>query len=199
MKLNSEKLFLLSSAALTVALATTSVSANKPSMPTNVASSNLVSNNTTYTASGTMDKKTALMLTNLLRNPHLQVRAELNGQPLQTISPKPAMKSPMSILANYTITGKTDRKTVLKLKKLLQNSQNLQINAEAKFNTNTRIANTPAFQNRSQFIPGYTPFYSNRTPPTYVQNNIVWVPVLITQPIGSARAPISTPEMIAGK
>ena len=196
MKLNAEKLYLLSGAALTVALATTSVSANKP---TNAFSApNSLTNNTTYTASGKMDRKTAVMLTNLLRNPHLQVRAKINGQPLQTISPKPAMKNPMDILANYTITGKTDRKTVLRLKELLQNNQHLQINAEASFNKNTqRIAHAEKKQAHNHFVAGYTPFYSNVTPPTYVQGNTVWVPVLINQPM--VNLPISTPEMLAGK
>ena len=188
MKFNSENVFLLSSAALTVVLATTSVSANKQ---TNANIQKSPSNNATYTASGTMNKKTAVMLTNLLRNPHLQVRAEINGRPLQTISPKPAMKNPINILSNYTITGKTDRATVLKLKKLLQNSQQLQITAEANFNKNTqRVANTPAFQ-------GYVPFYSNIRPPAYVQGNTLWVPVLINSPLGSI--PAVTPEMFAGK
>jgi len=197
MKLNAEKLYLLSSAALTIALATTSASANKP---TNAFSaSNNLSNNTTYTASGKMDRKTAVMLTNLLRNPHLQVRAKINGQPLQTISPKPAMKNPMNILANYTITGKTDRKTVLRLKKLLQNNQHLQINAEANFNKNTqRVAHAEINQVHNRFIAGYTPFYSNVTPPTYTQGNILWVPVLINQQ-STVNAPIATPEMLAGK
>lgn len=196
MKLNAEKLYLLSSAVFTVALVTTSASANKPINV--ISASNSFSDSTTYTASGTMDRKTAVMLTNLLRNPHLQVRAEINGQPLQTISPKPAMKNPMNILANYTITGKTDRKTVLRLKKLLQNNQYLQINAEANFNTNAqRVANVPTFQNYNRFIPSYTPFYSNVTPPTYLQGNTVWVPVLINQQ-SMINAPIVAPELIAG-
>ena len=196
MKLNAEKLYLLSSAVFTVALVTTSASANKPINV--ISASNSFSDSTTYTASGTMDRKTAVMLTNLLRNPHLQVRAEINGQPLQTISPKPAMKNPMNILANYTVTGKTDRKTVLRLKKLLQNNQYVQINAEANFNTNAqRVANVPTFQNYNRFIPSYTPFYSNITPPTYLQGNTVWVPVLINQQ-SMINAPIVAPELIAG-
>jgi hypothetical protein len=182
MKINAEKLYLLSSAALTVALATTSASANKPTIAFNAPNS--LNDNATYTASGKMDRKTAVMLTNLLRNPHLQVRAKINGQPLQTISPKPAMKNPINILANYTITGKTDRKTVLRLKKLLQNNQHLQIQAEANFNNNTqRVVTAPKIQNHNRFIAGYTPFYSKVTPPAYVQGNTVWVPVLINEPI----------------
>ncbi len=203
MNFNSEKLFLLSSAVLTVALATTSASANKPINVTSASNNfNNFSSNTTYTASGKMDRKTAVMLTNLLRNPHLQVRAKINGQPLQTISPKPAMKNPMDILANYTITGKTDRKTVLRLKKLLQSNQGLQINAEASFNKKSqRTVYAPRAQNYNRFISGYTPFYSNVTPPTYVQGNVVWVPVLIhQQPMVNAPyiMPSATPELIAG-
>lgn len=200
MKVNSESIFLLSSAVLTVTLATTSASANKPITVTSA--SNNFSSNTSYTASGKMDRKTAVMLTNLLRNPHLQVRAKINGQPLQTISPKAAMKNPINILANYTITGKTDRRTVLRLKKLLQNSQHLQINAEANFNTNAqRVANVPTFQNYNRFMPSYTPFYSNVTPPTYVQGNMIWIPVLINQQ-SMVNTPITMqsamPELIAG-
>ena len=195
MKLNAEKLYLAGSAIFTVALITTSASATKPVSITS--SHNNFSNNTTYTASGKMDRKMAVMLTNLLRNPHLQVRAEINGQPLQTISPKSSIKNPMDILANYTITGKTDRKTVLRLKKLLQNNQHLQISAEATFNANTpRVANVPILQKHPQLIAAYTPFYSNVMPPVYIQGNTVWMPVLINQPM--AAAPIATPEMIAG-
>jgi hypothetical protein len=200
MKMNAEKLYLTASAVLTIALITTSASATKSVEITNAPSSNNFSQDKTYTASGTMDKKMALMLTNLLRNPHLQVRAEINGQALQTINPNLSLKNPMDILANYTITGKTDRKTVLKLKRLLQNNQQLQISAKATFSNNThnvaQHTNAPAFQSRPQFIPAYTPFYSNITPPAYIQGNTLWMPIMINQPTASVPRP-NTAELIA--
>ena len=159
--------------------------------------------NTTYTANGKMDKKTAVMLVNLLRNPHLQVRATVNGQRLQTISPKQtANKKLTDVFVNYTVTGKTDRKTVLKLKKLMQNSKHLQISAQMNINTNQqRITNTPRPQNHPQFIGGYTPFYASSLPPVYVQGNTVWMPIPVTMKMNTpvTQSITTTPEMIAGK
>jgi len=197
MNINAEKLYLAGSAVLTIALLSTPASATKP-VPVNTIVSNPATfkTNTSYTASGKMDKKMAVMLINLLRNPHLQVRAEVNGRPLQTISPQSQPKNPMNILANYTITGKTDRQTVLKLKRMLQSGRKLQINAQANFKTKMqRVAKAPTFQQPQYFTPSFTPFYSNVTPPTYVQGNIVWVPVLINKPL--ANVAIKKPEMIA--
>jgi len=201
MKMNAEKLYLASSAILTIALLSTPASATK-SLNTADKPSTFTANKS-YTASGKMDRKMALMLTNLLRNPHLQVRAEINGKPLQTISPQVSInKSPMDVLTNYTITGKTDKKTVLKLKKMLQSGQPLDISAQVNFNTHTprRVANAPRLQNPTHFMPSFTPFYSNISPPAYIQGNTVWVPVLINQ----TSAPIvnttqQKAEMFAGK
>jgi len=160
--------------------------------------SNKLESNSSYNANGSMDKKTAMMLINLLRNPHLQVRAEINGQRLQTISPEQATKKNLSnVLVNYTITGKTDRKTVLKLKKLMQNSKHIQISAHMNINTNQqRLVSAPRYQNYPQFIGGYTPFYSNSLPPVYVQDNTIWMPVPINTPL--TKSSMTKPEMIAG-
>lgn len=157
---------------------------NNPASATKMNEKASVSN-PTYTSNGKMDKKTAIMLINLLRNPHLQVRASVNGQPLQTISPQTAaasMSRPTNVLVNYTITGKTSRANVLKLKRLMQNSKHISISAHANIRSNPqRMANTQRFQN--QFITGYTPFYSNVTPPTYIQGNVVWMPIPINNPV----------------
>ena len=168
----------------------------------NHTASKLVSN-ATYTANGKMDKKTAVMLVNLLRNPHLKVRATVNGQRLQTISPEQTTNKKLTdVFVNYTITGKTDRKTVLKLKRLMQNSKHIQISAQMNINTNQqRIVNIPRAQNHPQFIGGYTPFYAKSLPPVYVQGNTVWMPIPVNMemnmPVTQSMA--TTPEMIAGK
>ncbi len=165
--------------------------------------SNNMAPNATYTASGKMDKKTAVMLVNLLRNPHLKVRATVNGQRLQTINPEQATSKKLTdVFVKYTITGKTDRKTVLKLKKLMQKSKHLQISAQMNINTNQqRTVNTPRTQNHPQFIGGYTPFYARSLPPVYVQGNTVWMPIPVNMemnmPVTQSMA--TTPEMIAGK
>ena len=165
--------------------------------------SNKMAPNVTYTANGKMDKKIAVMLVNLLRNPHLQVRATVNGQKLQTISPEQTSNKKLTdVFVNYTITGKTDRKTVLKLKKLMQNSQHIQISAQMNINTNQqRIVNTPHTQNYPKFIGGYTPFYAKSLPPVYVQGNVVWMPIPVNMKMNTpvTQSKVTKPEMIAGK
>ena len=192
------------------ASATKAVETQKLTNFNNHTASKLVSN-AMYTANGKMDKKTAVMLVNLLRNPHLQVRATVNGQRLQTVSPEQTTNKKLTdVFVNYTITGKTDRKTVLKLKRLMQNSKHIQISAHMNINTtqqrmvNTtqqRMVNTPRPQNHPQFIGGYTPFYARSLPPVYVQGNTVWMPIPVNMemnmPVTQSMA--TTPEMIAGK
>lgn len=186
------------------ASATKAVETQKVTNFSNQTASKLI-HNATYTANGKMDKKTAVMLVNLLRNPHLQVRATVNGERLQTISPQKTVNKKLTdVFVNYTITGKTDRKTVLKLKKMMQNSKHIQINAHMNINTNQQYiakTNTPSLKNHPQFIGGYTPFYANSLPPVYVQGNTVWMPVPVNMkmnlPVSQSLA--TTPEMIAGK
>jgi hypothetical protein len=76
----------------------------------------------------------------------------------------------------------------------MQNSKHIQISAHANIRANSqRMANAPRFQNR--FMTGYTPFYSNVTPPTYVQGNIIWMPIPINNPMTAL--PYTASEMFA--
>ncbi len=124
-----------------------------------------------YTASGTMSKKTALMLTNLLKNPHLTVKA-IAGK-----------KSARSNLVTYTITGKTSRANALKLKQLLQSNQEITMNVRPQTNMGNQRQLQVAQQQRLpsqnlQNFPGaYQPFYYYGRPPLFVQGNIVWYPI----------------------
>ena len=207
MKDFSKTTVIFSTALCAVAMLNNSASATKIETHKTINFSSQTSNkmvpNTTYTANGTMNKKTAVMLVNLLRNPHLQVRATVNGQRLQTISPEQTSNKKLTdVLVNYTITGKTDRKTVLKLKKLMQNSKHLQISAHMNINSNQqRIANTPRPQYQPQFIGGYTPFYASSLPPVYVQGNVVWMPIPVNMKMNTpvTQSMATMPEMIAGK
>jgi len=207
MKNFSKTTVIFSTALCAVAILNNSASATKiePNKITNFSNqtSSKMAPNTTYTANGKMDKKTAVMLVNLLRNPHLKVRATVNGQRLQTISPEQTIHKKLTdVFVNYTITGKTDRKTVLKLKRLMQNSKQIQISAHMNINTQQqRIMNIPRPQYNPQFIGGYTPFYANSLPPVYVQGNTVWMPVPVNMEMNM---PVTdsmekTPEMIAGQ
>ena len=86
MKFSSKKIVLLSTAVCAISILASTASANK-SVESKIAK---VASTPSYSVNGKMNKKTAMMLINLLRNPHLQMRAEVNGQRLQTISPRPA-------------------------------------------------------------------------------------------------------------
>lgn len=131
---------------------------------------------TSYTAHGTMDKKTAMMVKYLLRNPHLQVKAEVHRH-------HPVAKPKTDVTVNYTIKGTTDRQTVLKLKRLLQNSKHIKIIARANINAkphmaqNQRPARVYPAPNMTRYVPAYTPFYYNGVPPVYIQGNTVYYPV----------------------
>ncbi len=207
MKNFSKTTVIFSTALCAVAILNNSASATKIETHKIANTSNQASNqlipNATYTANGTMDKKTAIMLVNLLRNPHLKVRASVNGQRLQTINPEQTAKKKLTdAFVNYTITGKTDRKTVLKLKRLMQNSKQIQISAQMNINTQQqRIMNIPHPQYNPQFIGGYTPFYANSLPPVYVQGNTVWMPVPVNMEVNRpvTDSMENTPEMIAGQ
>lgn len=133
-------------------------------------------NSPTYTASGTMSKKTAVLLTNLLRNPHLKVKAEVGNKIARRAS------NPTEVTVNYTITGKTDRQTALKLKRLLKNSNKIKISAHATVNlpnrlTGQRTLSQQPHQFNHSFIGAYQPFYYNGRPPAYIQGNTIWYPV----------------------
>jgi len=127
---------------------------------------------TSYTAHGTMDKKTAMMVKYLLRNPHLQVKAELHRH-RQPAKPK------TDVTVNYTIKGTTDRQTVLKLKRLLQNSKHIKITARANINAKPRLVQNqrPARARPTRYVPAYTPFYYNGKPPVYIQGNTIYYPI----------------------
>ncbi len=137
-----------------------------------------IAGGTTYTAHGTTDLKTAMMLKYLLKNPHLRVQAQL--QPRQ----KPAARQ-TEVMVNYTIKGKTDRQTVMKLKQLLQNSKHIKISAHANVNMNApqisqnSVSSPYAMQGMNNFVPAYTPFYSKGIPPVYVRGNMVYYPIPI--------------------
>jgi len=96
-------------------------SANKADSVDKVAS--VPTDNKTYTASGSTDIETAQMLVNLLRNPHLKVKAEVNTSKSKIAFPQNA-NDPV-----YTAHGKTDKQTALMLINLLRNPH-LRVKAE---------------------------------------------------------------------
>ncbi len=115
MRFFSENGLILSVAVLfmTVASANNKV-ANEPAQ---------ITTDKTYVATGTTDAKTAKLLVNLLRNPHLKVKAEA-GLPV-----KNSAKSSTNDNKVYTAHGKTDRKTAMLLINLLRNPH-LRVKAE---------------------------------------------------------------------
>ena len=97
-------------------------SANKADSVDKVAS--IPTDSKTYTATGSTDVKTAQMLVNLLRNPHLKVKAEVNKTPKSKIAFPQNTNDPV-----YTAHGKTDKKTAQMLINLLRNPH-LRVKAE---------------------------------------------------------------------
>lgn len=164
---------------------------------------NIRATSPTYTASGTMSKKSALLLTNLLRNPHLKVKAIAGNQ-----QPQSQAKRPMDVSVRYTIKGTTDRQTVLKLKRLLKNSKNIQIIAHANVNLPSRIVrqqprSNAIVQPSRPFIGAYKPFYYKGTPPVYIQGNTMWYPIPVrssaSQNHDQAPFPMNYSLKVAGK
>jgi len=120
MKFLSKNGLILSAAVLFMGIA----SANKADNDADAIATNIPTDSKTYTASGTTDLKTAQMLVNLLRNPHLKVKAVIH----------PAIKDSIQIPKNasdrvYTTHGKTDLKTAQMLINLLRNPY-LKVKAE---------------------------------------------------------------------
>ena len=142
----------------------------------------LTTNNTlnmakTYTAHGSMDKKTALMIKYLLRNPHLQVRA-YTGTHTSQMDRHVNKSSHLNV--TYTIKGKTDRKTALRLKKLFQNSKHISVTANITYQpiSNTLTSNTMP-PTVTTYFSEYTPFYYKGIPPLYTKGNMLMYPVRI--------------------
>lgn len=129
MKLFSKGGLLLTTAVLLMGIA----SANKPDK---MAIQHFPDDNKTYTANGTTDLKTAEMLVNLLRNPHLKVQA------VAQISAGNEIKLPTNSNDSvYTAHGKTDKKTAMLLVNLLRNPH-LQVKAEVHPKVTQNTANT---------------------------------------------------------
>lgn len=137
----------------------------------------------TYSAHGTMDKKSALLLQSLLQNPNVKVRA---------ITSNSKSKSQLSSGFSYTIKGKTTRRTAIMLKQLLQNSGHL-ISIQAEI-TKKEKPNKIALQPLSYttHFPEYTPFYYKGVPPVYTRGNTLWYPVKINERKIASDSTVST-------
>lgn len=134
----------------------------------NMGSSFNASNNNvqriTYTAQGTTDIRTAMMLKKLLKSTRdLEVDIRVKRYPLQRMGRK--VKAPM----NYTVSGKTDIKTIRKLMKLFKSTKHVQVTVQANANFNStnnsqishyRNYNQQGSWNNTQFT-GYQPAYDN--------------------------------------
>jgi len=120
MKFLSKNGLILSAAVLFMGIA----SANKADNDADAIAVNLPTDTKTYTASGSTDLKTAQMLVNLLRNPHLKAKAVVHPATKDTVQiPKKASDRV------YTAHGKTDQKTAQMLINLLRNPH-LKVKAE---------------------------------------------------------------------
>jgi len=167
-------------------LLTTFASASKTTKSTNTHASQ-----STYSATGTMSKKTALMLQGLLKNPHLSVEAHIGKHQTKATNQE----------ISYTIKGKTDRATALKLMKLLQTSQQITMTTSAHgFQQTTQLQ---AMQANKQFTGAYQPFYYNGIPPIFAQGNVVWYPIPVVQyttnHLIQAPYPMDYTKMFVGK
>lgn len=151
-----------------VILFTGVASANKAE---EVITPDLPTNNKAYTATGSTDLKTAKMLVNLLRNPHLKVQAKVNfpqtsSDPSYTAHGKTDLKTAtmlINLLRNphlkvkaelhssntkssndmyYSISGSTDKQTIKKLRALLQNNKQIQISVQKSNKRSKNVAYT---------------------------------------------------------
>lgn len=122
-----------------------------------------------FSAHGTMDKQSALLLKSLLQNPNIKVNAVVS---------QPNLRRNMNPEITYTIKGKTNRRTAKMLKQLLQNSKHLSIHAVISKSEalNSSKNQTPSF---TTHFPEYTPFYYKGVPPIYNQGNMLWYPIKI--------------------
>jgi len=141
-------------------------------------------NDPTYTAHGIVDQKTALLLVNLLKNPHLKVKAEVHNKAVGN-----RVKT-TDTSATYRISGRTDLKTVKKLKKLLENNKQVEINISSNNGVNlSGISLTGSarpsmqqylYQDYSTITSNGKTFYHNGRPPVFIQGNTLWYPVAVT-------------------
>jgi len=151
-------------------------------------SPNVLSANTTYTASGTMSKQQAILLTNLLRNPHLRVKAEVGRQITARINNRSLSSAPVAN-PTYSVSGTMSKKQAILLANLLRNPH-LQVKADVG-----RLAvQHPSIRINDQFIGVYKPFNYNGRPPVYIQGNTLWYPVpvaTVTPKIEQTSAPMN--------
>ena len=140
-------------------------------------------NDPTYTAHGKVDQKTALLLVNLLKNPHLKVKAEVHKK----VKGNTVNTSNASVA--YSISGKTDLNTIKKLKKLLENNKQVQMNVNSnngmKLSGISLAGNAKPsvqqylYQDYSTIISKGKTFYHNGRPPVFIQGNTLWYPVAV--------------------
>ena len=145
-----------------------------------VSTGKVINTTKTYTAHGSMNKKTALMIKYLLRNPHLRVEAYA-GRPTSQINRQ--VNRSANINVSYTIKGKTDRKTALRLKKLFQNNKHISITANINYQPtkNPTLASNVVKPTYTTYFSEYTPFYYKGVPPVYTKGNMLMYPVRINE------------------
>lgn len=147
----------------------------------------ITSKSPTYTAHGKVDRKTAMMLVNLLKNPYLQVRAEVHKVASRPVSQKISGVNGLG----FSISGKTDMKTIKKLQALLKNNKDIQINLAAKNGAKKSAVNLNGsavpvqkyrYQDYSTMITQGASFYHLGRPPVFIRGNTLWYPVPVKAP-----------------
>ena len=152
--------------------------------------------NISYTASGKTDRKTAMLFQQLIKNnKNLQIHAKVIKKPA------PKRNRQVEVAVDHTVHGKTDMKTLRKLIKLFQTSEEVYVSATTNVRSNTakrnpkmevpkpqrnqdRYNNSDSAYAYSYYPPVYSTAYAygyNGYPPIYIQGNTMWVPVPVYQ------------------
>ncbi|MCF6205166.1 MAG: hypothetical protein L3J59_16135 [Methylococcaceae bacterium] len=162
------------------------IGATQADLLTSPNSNNDIQTRKTYTAKGTTNYKTALMIKNLLKNPYLRVEAYTGKQQSKNQNIIGNNHSDADILISYTIKGTTTKRNALKLKKLFETNQHISVSTNILVSRQGSVTELSRNQQEathsySTHYPEYTPFYYKGVPPTYTNGRTLWMPVKIEE------------------
>jgi hypothetical protein len=160
--------------------------ANSPSAPSfNNILHNHFNASKTYTARGTTNFKTALMIKYLLKNPYLRVEASAGNQHIKNQQLLDNDKNNTGLLISYTIKGTTSKRVALQLKKLFETNQHISVSTSITIPQPRQFAKKQyqpkSIKSYSIHYPEYTPFYYKGLPPTYTNGRTLWMPIKIEE------------------